>query len=200
MPQRTIDALDGQYQSAFPSFKVGENRVELQLAQFLLDGTDNGFHQTIQNILDETMVRDELEELRRIALQDVFHSGDLAIPDIRFHLAEKPEWMWALEWGVAQNLTRDESIRLLQLKYSYFNKLGWIQDATEENPVIHFQLEYLRRPEMPLLDLLKMDMQIPHGSEIFHRMVDTNLFLVSYIYAAYRQGKTDLLEELCNQI
>ncbi len=175
-----------------------ETPIEYKLAAFLANPKSAvavELEAQIRGILDETMIVDELEEVRRLYLQNIFADGELGLLDVRAHLLRDQRWLWTLNpsWETAYG-TEDKA-EFLKLKYEFFQSMGWLNDATRQNHVLHFQLSYLEQPKMSLLELLLLDMDILQGSEIFLRLKHVNPFLISYFYSCYKQGRADLLSE-----
>ena len=162
-------------------------RVELQVGRYLEDPSWAGSEALcvrIKDILESTMINDELEELRVLFLQNIFSGGQaLDLPLLSLRLANRPEWSWVLDPHWRKRLDRSELIELMKLKYTFFQSQGWLTDSSASNPVIRFQLAYLQDPKMGLSQLLQMDKEIPQGSEIFLRLRKVNPFLISYFYA-----------------
>ncbi|MDR3607765.1 MAG: hypothetical protein P4M08_10335 [Oligoflexia bacterium] len=192
-------AFDDYWETPISGIKIpAEPRLEFQLSSFLADPRWPGreaFETHIKNVLDQTMIEDELQELRRIYLQNVFLNGNVDTPDVRMQVID-PEWVWTLNPSWQSSVDPGQKIELLKLKHRYFFEIGWLRDPSGHNPVVRFQLNYASRPQMGLQELLDLDMAIPQGSEIFHRIRDVNPFLISYFYNCYRLRRNDVLKQL----
>lgn len=173
--------------------------LEFQVATFLTNPLWAGgqaLGQKINELLEKTMIYDELEEARRIFLQRTLHGEHPDLRDVRLRILAQPEWTWALDPNWRAAATRDDLKVYMELKYELFAEMGWLDSTAEDNPVLRFQRHFLNISDFDLLDLLKMDMALPHGTEIFHRVRNVNPFLISYIYNCYRHQRTDRLRQL----
>ncbi len=101
-------------------------------------------------------------------------------------LIETQDWLWTLKNEYCTGLSSDEKKRRLLLKYELFHQIGWLANPTRSNQVVQFQLWYVENSDSSMLDILKQDMKIEIGSEIFQRIRTSNPFIVSAIYNLFR--------------
>jgi hypothetical protein len=175
---------------------IETNRIEIDLIDFLKNPNESvhsSFCSEIRDVLENNMILHELEEARGVYLRYLATKIDFKKMNSILCLIETHDWLWTLKNEYCTGLSADEKKRRLLLKYELFHQIGWLTNPTRSNQVVQFQLWYVENSDSSILDILKEDMKIEIGSEIFQRIRTSNPFIVSAIYNLF---KTNSLHQI----